>query len=333
MPTQTILSGHFLLVILFYFITNLGDSMTVVSVMLGDGQHVKLGRIRPKSRPQCLNLANYFDASALASPPPAVVDWTSKAMPALKRMYLNDQYGDCVIAGKYHQVGLWSGNSAGTAVQGTDKEVYASYQKICGPGDNGCMITAVLDYFKNTGLPFNGQVHKIDGYVTADWTNKLLVQIGILLFGGGTIGINLPQAWTCSNCIWDTTNSQIVGGHDVCLVGYNEQGVQICTWGGIVTITWNAFLSRKWIEELYFELGQDWYKGNLAPNGIDVDKLKRDLSVIGGGGIPPLDDPTPPPVPPVPPTPPVPGTGFTGAVRYSYTNGVVSDISLFKPKH
>lgn len=312
--------------------------MTLPTVMLKSGETVKLGRIRPVTRPQCLNLANYFDAGSLAAAPPETVDWSKKAMDSIKRMYLNDKYGCCVISGKYHQVGIWSGNDTGTAVQGTDNEVYQNYQKICGPGDNGCMINVVLDYFKNKGLPFNGQIHKIDGYVTADWTNKLLVQVGILLFGGGTIGINLPQAWTCSNCTWDVTNSQIVGGHDVCITGYNAQGVQISTWGGICTITWPAFLSRKWVEELYFELGQDWYnQDNLAPNGIDVTKLKRDLSVIGGGGVPPLDDPPPPtppnpPAPPNPPSPPVPTTGFNGAVRYSYTNGVVSDISLFKQK-
>lgn len=300
-------------------------------VTLKDGRQVKLGRIRPKARPQCLNLEKYFDVSKLASPPPEVVDYAPKAMDSLKRMYLNDRYGCCVISGKYHQVGIWSGNDSNTAIQGTDNEVYSMYQKICGPGDNGCMINSVLDYFRQNGLPFNGQIHKIDGYITADWTNKLLVQVGILLFGGGTIGVNLPQAWTCSNCVWDVTNSPMVGGHDVCLVGYNAQGVQISTWGSICTITWPAFLSRKYVEELYFELGQDWYGNDkLAPNGIDFATLKKDLDMINGGTIPPIDPPSPPPPPPLPT--PTAGTGFTGAVRYSYTNGVVSDITLFKPK-
>lgn len=302
--------------------------MSTTRVLLSDGRQVKLGRIRPKARPQCLNFEKYFDP-AKSSPPPVQVDYASKAMSSLKRVYLNDKYGDCVVAGKYHQVGIWSGNDTNNTIEGTDNEVYSMYQRICGPGDNGCMITAVLDYFRQNGLPFNNVTHKIDGYVTADWTNKLMVQTGIYLFGGGTIGINLPQAWTCSSCTWDTTNTGIVGGHDVCLCGYNDKGVQICTWGSICTITWAAFLSRKWVEELYFVLGPDWYnQDNLAPNGIDVVTLKKDLMLINGGTIPPIDDPTPPP----PPPPPVPGHGFSGAVKYSYENGVVSDISLFKKK-
>jgi hypothetical protein len=62
----------------------------------------------------------------------------------------------------------------------------------------------------------------------------------------------------------------------------------------ILTITWNAFLSTRWIEELYFELAPDWYnQDNLAPNGIDVATLKKDLQMINGGNIPPIDPPAP----------------------------------------
>lgn len=291
-----------------------------VTIMLKSGQQVKLGRIRPDFKPMCLDLGNYFDAAEAAALPDKV-DWATKAKSSLDRMYLNDKYGCCVVAGKYHQVGVWSGNDTPTAVVGTDQEVYSHYQQICGPGDNGCIITRVLDYMKANGLKFNGVPHKIDGYVKADWTNKDLVKTGIYLFGGGTIGVNLPQSWTCTDCVWDVTNSQIVGGHDVCICGYDTKGVQVSTWGGVATITWNAFLSRKYVEELYFMLGPDWYNNDkLAPNGIDVTKLKTDLQSVGGGAVPPINDPTPP----------TPGTSFNGAVRYEYANGVVSNITLFK---
>lgn len=66
---------------------------------------VKLGRRRPKARPQCLTFGAYFDPSK-ATPPPATVDYSAKAMPSMAKMYLNDQYGDCVIAGKYHAEGV-----------------------------------------------------------------------------------------------------------------------------------------------------------------------------------------------------------------------------------
>ncbi len=290
-----------------------------MQVMLKDGRMVKMGRKRPaqihwfKDRivtvnedgtaHQTLRLGAFYDPGNDMVPPPASVDWSIKAMASISRMYGNDQWGDCVIAGKYHQAGIWSGNDTGTAVLGTDAEVLASYHTICGAGDPGCNITDVLDYFRDHGLLFSGVLHKIDGYVAMDWTNRNLVQVAIDLFGSVTLGINLPNAWTCTKCTWDTTTSAIVGGHDVCAVGYNSVGVQICTWAGIVTITWAAFLSKKWIEECYVELGPDWYNSdNLAPNGINVAALKAALAQIGGGSTPPIPDPGPP-NPPNPPTP------------------------------
>src|ERR1700736_354865 len=143
--------------------------MFVATVTLNDGRTVKLGRIRPKSPPLVLKFNRYLKVSV--TPPPTSVDYSAKAMDSLKRMYLNDQFGDCVIAGKFHAVGVWTGNESGSVVQGTDQEVLSSYHGICGPGDNGCNITDVLDYFKANGLPFNGTKHKIDGYVAIDWTH------------------------------------------------------------------------------------------------------------------------------------------------------------------
>lgn len=288
---------------------------TVKSVMLADGRTVKLGRIRPTKSPECLCLRSYLHSENATASPPQEVDWHTKAAAAIKRVYLNDQYGDCVIAGKYHQIGLWSANKSGSPVLATDQEVYQQYQSICGPGDNGCVITDVLDVFRNSGLPAAGVRHKIDGYVAVDWTNKLEVMTAVYLFGSLSLGINLPGDWTCTNCTWGKTNSQIVGGHDVCVIGYTTAGVQIATWGGIVTITWEAFLSHQWIEEAYAQLSPDWYGNDqLSPLGIDVATLKADLEALGHGNIPPIPDPVPPPGPgPVPPGPsPVPPTPVPG---------------------
>jgi hypothetical protein len=268
---------------------------------------VRLGRVRPKARPMALPLAAYLDIEAVAPQLPETVDYAPKAMSSLSRVYLNDRFGDCVIAGKYHTVGLWSGNDQGQAVLGTDQEVYSSYQQICGPGDNGCVITHVLDWMRSRGLPFGGALHTIDGYVACDWRNKDLVRAALYLFGNLTLGINLPDAWTRA-AVWDVTGSQIVGGHDVCAVGYSPQGVQICSWGRVYTITWPAFRDQRWLEECYVLLGRDWYgDDSLSPGGVNVQALRDDLQKISGGQVPPIDPvPIPPPPGPTPPTPPAP---------------------------
>jgi hypothetical protein len=204
-------------------------------------------------------------------------------------MYLNDQYGCCVISGKYHAVGVWTANDTPKVIEGTDQEVYDAYQTICGPGDNGCLIDRVLLYMQKTGLLFNGIRHKIDGFVMGNWTNKLEVMTGEYIFGACSIGFNLPESWT-NSAIWDVTNSRIVGGHDVTIVGYNADGVQVSSWGRVYTITWRAFTSRMYIEELYYILSPDWTNSDkLAPNGIDAQRLAAHLKIIGGGGIPPID--------------------------------------------
>lgn len=278
-------------------------------------QRVKLGRIRPTRFPLHLRLSAFIDLVKAAGQLPPMLDYYTKAATSISRMYLNDTYGDCVIAGKYHATGVWTANDSdsGGVVVGTDQEVLASYRRICGPGDNGCNIEEVLRAFQSEGLPFNGKAHKIDGYIGVDWTSKDLVKASLYLFGAASIGVNLPSAWT-NNSVWDVTNSSIVGGHDVTCVGYNDQGVQISSWAKIYTITWAAFLQNRWVEEFWALLSADWYNSDkLAPCGLNVAALQTALQQLGGGTIPPLPDPNPPP----PPPPPVPGGPTLGQVLHA----------------
>lgn len=270
---------------------------------------VKLGRIEPPARPQVLRFGAYFNEEAMAVSPPPSTNRRATAAASLTRIYMNDQYGDCVIAGKAHALGLWSGADAtpGGVVVATDQEIYSQYQGICGPGDNGCIITQVLDVMTSKGFLAGGKYYKIDGYVAGDHTNKLQTQVILYLFGASTIGIKLPQAWTSSD-VWDVTNSRIVGGHDVTPIDYDEKGVYVASWGRIYLMTWAAFQSRKWVSEFYALLAPLWYGGdNLAPSGVDAATLLADLKKIDGGGTPPIPEP-PPPKPPEPPAPP-PGPG------------------------
>lgn len=257
---------------------------------------VMLGCVLPAvQRANALRLSDFVNPAALNLPPST--NYADKAMVSLNRMYLNDKMGCCVISGKYHNVGLWSGNDTDTVIVGTDQEVYQNYLKLkAGPGDSGCIITRVLDYMRTTGLPFNGAIHKIDGYVSFDWTNKQLVQAAQYLFGATTIGIRLPQEWL-SKAVWDVTNSPIVGGHDVSPVDYREDGVIVSSWGRLYRMTWNAFLSQRYTMEAYAMLAPSWYNSDLlAPNKVNTSKLREALSKVGQGSLPDIDV-TPPPTP------------------------------------
>lgn len=262
---------------------------------------VSLGRSRPAARPQCYRLDQFIDKIRFKAPP--AVDWYTKAAPGLARMYLNDRYGDCVIAGKMHALAIWSANDPdsadNTVIQATDEEVLTQYQGVCGRGDNGCYIPAVLDYMRDQGMMAGNRRYKIEGYVSVDWRSKDLTQAAIQIFGACCIGINLPSAWT-NAAVWDTTSSRIVGGHDVTPCGYganvvgtNADGVVISSWGRLYLITWTAWTSTRWLEEMYAMLPTFLWTGKdqQAPSGFDLSGLRVALKQLGGGTVPPLPDP------------------------------------------
>jgi hypothetical protein len=305
----------------------------------------KLGRIRPiqilddklngflhlsfanGKRVAIARLGKHYDARMDAAPPPTSVDYHTKARAALAQTYLNDRESDCVIAGKDHLVGVFTGNDSGTPVIASDMEVQNDYVTFCGPHDQGCIITQVLDLMKSTGMLLNRQRHTINDYVAVDHTNQNLVQVAIDLFGGLTLGISLPKSWEqawdahgqTDGFLWEIPpNGDVnVGGHDVSLVGYNDQGVMVSTWGTVGTMTWDALASTVQlprdtdpsvadlvIEECYALLSPDWTEnGNLAPNGVDAATLAADLALIQNGQVPPLGPPGPPQPPVNPPTP------------------------------
>lgn len=269
---------------------------------------VKLGRIIPKAvldygrfrvvvlpdGTQKVSPRLSYNTLPATATPPDDCDYSAKAMASIARMYKNDQYGDCVVAGKGHQFGIWTGNDSGTVALATDTEIVNQYHQWCGAGDNGCNISDVLDRIKAGGMVLGGKTYHIDGYVSVDNTNKALVMVAHYLFGTLTLGIDLPSAWANApeGGLWDVTNTGIVGGHDVCSVAYTSaKGVTIATWAGLRTITWPAFTSRKWITELYAELSPSWYGDDrLAPMGIDAAALQADLALIANGQVPPIPD-------------------------------------------
>lgn len=300
---------------------------------------VKLGRRKPVARPLVPRLSAYFQGFSAATPPPASVDYSAKAKAAIAQVYGNDQAGDCVIAGKTHAVGVWSGNDTGTPVIGSTSEALSEYHRLCGPGDNGCVITDVLDAMKSGGLSVGGQRRTIDGYVALNPADPDQVKVALIVFGGFTIGFNVPNSWMGRNAydgaVWDDPGFFIpVGGHDMRAVGYNATGVQFATWGFVVTMTWKALADSRIVDEAYVELSPEWYGSDkLAPSGIDADGLRADLAKIGSGDLPdwqpPAPEPTPTPNPTPNPTPtpvPVPSGGFTITLQ-----GTAVPVSLPAP--
>ncbi len=244
---------------------------------------------------KALDLGAYTTSAPLL---PTSTSWLAKAQASIKRPYLNDTYGDCVIASLFHLIGVWTGNVSGTPVQGTDAEVLATY-RIWNPGrqDNGCDISTVNNYWRDHGVTVNGQNHKIAAYVSVDNTKWDLVKAAIALGFMLKLGIDLPGSWEQNNTTWDVTSSRVVGGHDVPAVDFlDTDGASIATWGGTRLITKKAFTSKQYITEAYGILSPDWFDKatQQTPVGIDLVTMNSDLALIASGQIPSVG---PPPVP------------------------------------
>jgi hypothetical protein len=264
-----------------------------------------------------MHLQNYLRAAVLPTPP-ASCDYSAAGAPALQNIYLNDQYGDCVIAGGYHVVGLETGNAnGGHPFVATTQQIVADYSAIGGfdpnnpqATDNGCDEQTALNYWTQHGF---ADGTKLIGWLAVDATNMQQVMTAMFLFENLFFGIELPDAWinpmpSASGFVWDVGTPDPDNGHCVMGVGYTPQGVKIDTWGMFGTLTWAAIAAlctQSGGGELYVMLTPDQLaKGQAkAPNGINWTSLLTDFNTMGGN----VPVPAPAPAPPAPaPTPPHP---------------------------
>lgn len=282
---------------------------------------VKMGRKRAVARGPRLFLKNYLKLRELPSPPQNA-DYSRAARPVLSNVYLNDQLGDCVIAGGYHVVGVETGN-ADDLFTATDQQITGDYSAIGGyvrrdPNtDNGCDEATALNYWTERGF---ADGTKLLGWLAVDPTDRQEVAAALYLFENLFFGIELPDAWvnpmpSGSGFTWDAAGpSDPANGHCVAGVGYNPNGVTIDTWGLLGTLTWNAiaqYCTAANNGELYVMLTPDQLKKgqSKAPNGVDWAELIKDFNSIGGHVPvpPPPKPPGPKPPGPKPPGPKPPG--------------------------
>ena len=295
-------------------------------------RHVKLGRKRSVAIGPHLKLRNYLRA-ALPTPPSSV-DYSSAAAASLSDVMKNDELGCCVIAGGYHVEGVETGN-AGNLYVPSDAQIIADYSAIGGyvPGDpstdNGCDLQTAMNYWSQSGFK-NGT--KLLGYLAVDPTNQQEVMTACWLFENLYHAFELPDEWispfpSSSGFVWDDAQPDQNNGHCVCSVGYDSNGVRICTWGMLGSVTWRALAhlgSQSAGGELWVLLSPDQLaKGQTkAPNGVDWTSLLADWDALGGN----VPLPKPPPGPPAPPPAPTPGAAPTLAQAQAATTAAIQSM-------
>ncbi len=241
---------------------------------------MKYGKLPAKLDTRTLNYSTY--AANVVEPPPAV-NW-SKAVDNWPMM-LNDRIGDCTCAAAGHLIQCWTANAAERATVPTDDEVVTAYSAVAhydpatGANDNGAVELDVLNFWRQIGIAGN----RLAAYTAVDPTNADHIRQAIWLFGGLYLGLVLPQSaeqQTVSGKPWISVwYSPIVGGHAVPAVGYDDQYVNVVTWGQVQLVAWE-FLTRH-CEEAYALVDQDWIRrAGTSPSGFDMASLEADLAEV-----------------------------------------------------
>lgn len=183
---------------------------------------------------------------------PTKFNWDQTHPGCHPKMYLNDTYGDCVLAYQAEatdrQVLLGTGKPCGI----TDAEVKKQYFKETGGEDSGLVVLSALKSWHKDGWIAGGHLHKNGGFASVVRTDQLAIKSAIHSDIGIQIGVNLPESAEeefAHGVPWSDTSEPGTGGHCIYGVGWNPLGLVIVTWGQYVTATWKWL--HKYCDEMY----------------------------------------------------------------------------------
>jgi len=224
-------------------------------------------------KPMMSAISSYISAPLIT--PPRSFDYSNKVKSY--PMALNDELGDCTIAGVIHMLQLAYAELDEVFEYPGDDAVRAEYMKLTGGADNGLVEHDVLQAWMKDGL-FGT---KISAYAPVNIKNRDEMAAAIYLFGSVYLGVEMPPdaEWQFeSHQPWHVSHGaeQPTGGHCVVATGCNRFGIDIITWGSTESMTWQwweLYGSEAWvvIPEAFIELdhGPVW--------SIDTLQLQEDL--------------------------------------------------------
>lgn len=269
--------------------------MAIQQIVHESGRTMVIGsRIHPSIRPR-FPFKRYLIAADLPPYPVATTYWLAAAA-YLRRVLLNDQLGDCTIAGIFHIFMSWLAN-AGLSSSFTDADVERVYELACGyvagnPNtDQGGNEHDVLNWVLQNGLLADGS-HKLGAWLGLDATNQVDAYHAVDLFQNIYLGFSMPAEWVAMMPTLKDGDVFDVGGdpnpndgHCVVVIDYLANGnFVICTWGYRIELT-PAALAKYCVPaalgEAYVLLGADMLKPDgLSPAGFNLSQLTVDLQAL-----------------------------------------------------
>src|ERR1035437_8823012 len=256
--------------------------------------NVKLGKKPAKIDPRTLKLTKYLTKELPAAP--SAVDYTSGI--TNWGLMLNDQLGDCTIAGCGHGEQVWSRAARNIELTPPDSVILTAYEKWCGyvngvpSTDQGGIEIDVLNSWRKSNL----NSFPLQMYADPQKHNLAEIKQAILLFGGVYIGVQLPLSIQGFN-VWDVSSGPNAipgswGGHAVWVPKYvtNTDGTITFTcisWGGLIEITqafwqYNSAVSGPYIDEVHALISKEFVnrKSGLNPVGLNLAGMETDMLAV-----------------------------------------------------
>jgi hypothetical protein len=246
--------------------------------------------LKPVEQQPTIQLASYFTSDL---PPVASLKFPLGHADAITpEMFLNDQLGDCAIAGSIEEVRL-ANALRGVTVNFTDATAAQNYHDITGwtpsdpSSDAGADVHVLYEYRKATGIQdADGTFHKIVAYAgltPGDWDQLLTA---LYLFDMVGIGIQVPdyaEPQFEAKQPWHVLHGfhAIEGGHYIPIVGATSvTEAQLFTWGALQGITQGFY--EKFNTVAVVALTEEIFTADKTPEGFDAEQLANDLSEFHG---------------------------------------------------
>ena len=209
---------------------------------------LRLGKLIPKIDLRTIALRPVLVAKTLPSVPVAwdVDKDVLGTFTLAPRMYMNDQYGDCVLAGRANQTERFEAWEQKTALNITDKEVLKEYLKESGGQDNGLVMLDAMNAWRK-GWKAAGKTYASYAYAKLNGKNLAAeVQVAVRYLMGAQVGVALPDNWQTqldAGQPWHTVSGRLGkpnpdNGHCIYIVAYDSAGPTCWTWGQRQRMTW-----------------------------------------------------------------------------------------------
>lgn len=215
----------------------------------------KLGKAPAKKDKRNLLFAAVLRPKVPALPASYDFDTTHHGIPT--PMFANDNYGDCVIAGRAHQTLRFEDIEQKSVLMITDKDVLREYMKETGGKDTGLVVLDSLNEWRQKGWKVGKHTYEIQAFAQVNFKNKNEVRQAIYADVGLGFGVQLPtaaQGQIQTGQPWDVTTGPDAapgswGGHYIYVCGYTPSGPVCVTWGRKQKMTW-AWVN-KYCDEAY----------------------------------------------------------------------------------